>query len=674
MKNEYQKVEQAKGRPLLQWVGKKPLESVQFYPAQETEVYGDKSAKDFNKLFWGDNLQVLSHLLKNNRGAINLIYIDPPFGTGVDYFKKIKIRGEVIAGSYNIFEEKQYVNVFEIDYFLQFMYERLLLMRELLADDGNIFIRFDYHFSHYIKVIADEIFGEDNFINEIVIKRSRNEAGSSNKLETSTETIIVYRKTEKAFLNKIQVKRSLANVQWTDFTMAGDRNPPQRTFFGMVIYPAKGQHFSLVQEKVDRIMRENYLRLKCKDCGAYYYYAVSEADLHKRMKNQKNRFKFYDITNDTKMFAVETVEKCLSCGEKNFKVEYLGSEDVTIGNNWMDIPSYSSTTGYPTENSEQLLERVIQIGSNEGDTVADFFMGSGATQAVAQKLGRKWIGCDININSIQTATKRINQIITDQQKTKDFKGSLGFKILNVNDYDVFKNEIEAKEIVMEMYGVEPVKRTYFDGVLDRDFVKVMSLNRVLNKMDIRTLIKSVGDKLDGFTVKTKSKAGEAVYEESVLVICSGMELDVMDFIKKENKTGVKIEVRDILTDKKNLIFKKKPEAKIDVKAKDKKLSVELKDFFSPILMRKLEIENEKVLKKDHKARVEDFKQIIDSVAIDVDYNGKLFNAEVMDLPDKKEVIKAKYSWEYTKKGKYTVAIKVVDVLGEEYFETFEVNA
>jgi len=305
MKNEYQKVEQAKGRPLLQWVGKKPLESVQFYPAQETEVYGDKAAKDFNKLFWGDNLQVLSHLLKNNRGAINLIYIDPPFGTGVDYFKKIKIRGEIIEGSYSIFEEKQYVNVFEIDYFLQFMYERLLLMRELLADDGNIFIRFDYHFSHYIKVISDEIFGEDNFINEIVIKRSRNEAGSSNKLETSTETIIVYRKTEKAVLNKIQVKRSLANVQWTDFTMAGDRNPPQRTFFGMVIYPAKGQHFSLVQEKVDRIMRENYLRLKCKDCGAYYYYAVSEADLHKRMKNQKNRFKFYDITNDTKCMLLK---------------------------------------------------------------------------------------------------------------------------------------------------------------------------------------------------------------------------------------------------------------------------------------------------------------------------------------------------------------------------------
>jgi len=111
-----------------------------------------------------------------------------------------------------------------------------------------------------------------------------------------------------------------------------------------------------------------------------------------------------------------------------------------------------------------------------------------------------------------------------------------------------------------------------------------------------------------------------------------------------------------------------------IKTKDKKLSVEIKEFYSPILMRKLELENGKVLKKDHQAKVADFKQIIDSVAVDVDYNGKLFNAEIIDLPTKKELIKAKYNWEYPKKGKYTVAVKIVDVLGEEYFETFSVIA
>jgi DNA modification methylase len=592
MKNDYQKVEQAKGRPLLQWVGKKPLESVQFYPAQETEIYGDKSVKDFNKLFWGDNLQVLSHLLKEYRGEIDLIYIDPPFDSKADYVRKVKIRGEQVEGAgQGIFEEKQYTDIWEKDEYLQFMYERLLIMKELLSEKGVLYLHCDWHKSSYLRLILDEVFGPDNFRNEII---------------------------------------------WHYFVSGKYPNEFAKDHDNIFVY-SKGENPTFNYEKqIDK--------------NLYY-----EKHYNKQVVVGKDGKEYYEYNGELRTF-----EKQVSETWNMNKIKRDGKEII----------------GYPTQKPEELLERIIKASSNEGDVVADFFMGSGTSQVVAQKLGRKWIGCDINLGAIQATTKRLNQIIEDQQKekTKGFKGSLGFKILNVNDYDVFKNEIEAKEIVMEMYGVEPVKRTYFDGVLDRKFVKVMPLNRVLNKMDIRTLIKSVGDKLDSFTVKAKSKAGEPVYEEGVLVICSGMELDVMDFIKKENKTGVKIEVRDILTDKKNLIFKKKPEARIEVKAKDKKLSVELKDFFSPILMRKLEIENEKVLKKDHKAKVEDFKQIIDSVAIDVDYNGKLFNAEVVDLPEKKEVIKAKYSWEYQKKGKYTVAIKVVDVLGEEYFETFEVNA
>lgn len=307
-------------------------------------------------------------------------------------------------------------------------------------------------------------------------------------------------------------------------------------------------------------------------------------------------------------------------------------------------------------------------------------MGSGTTCAVAQKLGRRWLGCDINIGSVQTTTKRISQVIEGQLQSKandllpDFEGSLGFKVLNVNDYDVFRNEIEAKEIVMEVYSVEPIRRSYFDGTLDVDFVKVMPLNRVLNKMDVRTLLKNVGDKIDEFTVKKNSKAGDPVYEEGVVVICSGMELDVLDFLKKENKSGVRIDVRNILTDRKNLTFKQKPEARITVDAKEKALSVEIKDFHSPLLMRKLEAENEKIINKEHRIRVEDYRQVIESVAIDVDYNGKLFNAEVIDLPTKEQLIQSKYSWVYEKKGAYTVAVKITDVLGEEYFETFEVKA
>lgn len=572
---------------MLTWAGKKPLESIEYYPAQEKEIYGDKKSPDFNKLFWGDNLQVLAHMLKEYRGKVDLIYIDPPFDSKADYTKKVKMRGEKVEGQkQGLLEEKQYTDIWEKDEYIQFMYERLLLMRELLSETGTIFLHCDWHKSSYIRLVMDEVFGQDNFINEIIWWYPSDSDPST------------------------QFNRKHDNILW---------------------YGKSGTHTFNFCDVAIPYTKEQLERFDQKDEKGQFYW-------NSNPRGEK----------------VKTYKKC-----------GIGEYDVwNIGINATEIRDLA----YPTAKPQKLLERIIKASSNEGDVVFDCFCGSGTTMAVAQKLGRKWIGCDINLGAIQTSTKRLNQIIAEQ------KDALGFKVLNVNEYTAFKNELEAKEIVMEMYGVEPIKRSYFDGVLDTSYVKVMPMNRVLNKLDMKTLLKNVNEKIADFTVKKKSKSGEPVYDEGVLVICSGAELDVVDYIKKENKTGVKIEVRDITTDKKNLVFKKPPEAKVEVKAKEKKLTVSLKEFYSPILMRKLEIENSKALKKEYQAKVEDFRQIIDSVAIDVDYTGDLFNAEIMDLPTKRELIKADYTWEYSKKGKYTVAVKIIDVLGEEYFETFEVTA
>jgi len=594
-----QEISQAKGRPMLHWVGKKPLSKVEYYPAQEKEVYGNKDAKWFNKLFWGDNLQVLSHLLKEFRGEVDLVYIDPPFDSKADYVKKVKIKGEMMHGQQqSLIEEKQYTDMWDKDEYLQFMYERLLLIRELLCDTGSIFLHCDWHKVAYLRIIMDEVFGEDNFVNEIIWHYSDNFQGNVKGFATNHNNIIWYSKSPKYTANKIMLNLGK--------TIKRDKR----------IWSKEEQKLVAARDDNGKIIYEDFTEKKADDV--------------------------WEIGQ--------------SSTTKSASQEYLG---------------------YPTQKPEALLERIIKASSNNGDVVLDCFMGSGTTCAVAQKLGRKWIGCDINIGAIQTTTRRLNKILEQQKKDKtllsdDFKGNDGFKVLNVNDYDVFKNEIEAKEIVMEMYGVEPIKRTYFDGSLDNSFVKVMPMNRVLNKLDVKNVLKNVSDKISDFTPKKTSKKGEETFEEGVFVVCSGMELDVLDFLKKENDTGVRIEVRDILTDKQNLVFKQKPEAKIEAKQKNGKLSVKIKEFYSPILIRKLEIENEKVLESKAKAKVEDFKQIIDSVAIDVDYDGKLFNAEIIDVPSKKEVVKTEYNWDYDKKGSYKVAVKIVDVLGEEYFEVIKV--
>jgi site-specific DNA-methyltransferase (adenine-specific)/adenine-specific DNA-methyltransferase len=600
--SEPQSISPIKGRPMLQWVGKKPLEAIEYFPAQEKEMYGDLNAKEFNKLFWGDNLQVLSHLLKEYRGKINLVYIDPPFDSKADYIKKIKIRGQKIKGQQkSLLEEKQYTDIWENDEYLQFIYERLLLIKELLSERGIISLHCDYHKVSQLRLLLDEIFGEENFVNEIIW----NYMGTTNSnryFARKHDTILVY---------------SISK----DYTFNAD------------------------EVRIPYLSNEKFEKEKD---GKYFQW-------------WKKGQKYYPAQ------------------------EFVNGEYVLLGKYqydvWNDIVSTATAhghelTGYPTQKRELLLERVVKAFSKPKDLVLDCFCGSGTTLAVAQKLGRRWIGCDINLGAIQTTTKRLNQILEEQKQKKllnKFEGLNAFKVYNVNDYEIFKNEIESKEIIMEMYGVEPIKQSYFDGVLDQNLVKVMPLNRVLNKMDIENLLKEINKSTDQFTPKTTTSREEETYEEEVLVIASGVELDAINYLKKENKTGVKVEIRDIQADKKSLLFKKPTAADVDVKVSGRIVLMSIKEFYSPILVQMLELENEKQINPQGKVVIEDFKQIIDSVCIDVNYNGKLFNAEIMDLPSKKKLVSAIYEYEYKSKGKYTLAIKIVDVLGEEYFETFDIS-
>ena len=160
---EFDSPKPIRGYPTLDWAGKRPFRSTQYYPAQLKETYGDEVDGWRNKIYWGDNLQVMSHLLKTHRGKINLIYIDPPFDSKADYKKKIQLRGKTVENDRTAFEEKQYTDIWTNDEYLQFMYERLILLRELLADNGSIYLHCDPTASHYIKIIMDEVLGMKTF-------------------------------------------------------------------------------------------------------------------------------------------------------------------------------------------------------------------------------------------------------------------------------------------------------------------------------------------------------------------------------------------------------------------------------------------------------------------------------------------------------------------------------
>lgn len=603
-KKPINKLSATKGRAMLDWYGKRAPKSIKWFPAQEKEVYGDENAKDWNSIFWGDNKQVLSHLLKDYRGKVDLIYIDPPFDSTANYVKKVKLNGQKLLGlEQGVIEEMQYTDIWEKDEYLQFMYERLIIMRELLSETGSIYLHCDWHKGAHLKLLMDEVFGENNFLNEVVVHYTAvGLKAKSKKFHQNTENIFYY----------------------------------------------------------------------CKEKGVHTYNEVYEKLDTPRMASKH--------AWDAKTGKAQRVR------DENGKIKYFEVWENKV-DNFIEIPAIrgDEKIGYPTQKSEKLLERFIKASSNEGDFVMDCFMGSGTTCAVAQKLGRRFIGCDINKGAIITTTERINKILLDQKKEKlfddkDWKGLNTFKVYNVNHYDVFNNDIQAKELLIETYKIEPLARGSFDGTLGADYVKIISPNRVLSKMDIAEVIDAIKKNIGDFEVKKVAKGKDATFENKVIVICSGAELDVRDYIEKENQTGVTIELRDIQVDKKDLDFKKPTEATIDYTVTGKKLVVDVKDYYSPLLMKRLELENEQRLSLEERVNVFDYRQAIEHIVIDVNYGegqkGKniSFNAEVFAHKEKKtDLVDTVNEFEYDKKGTYTVAVKIVDVLGEEYFETHEVT-
>ena len=207
-----EKIEKVKGRPMLHWVGKKPIEKVQNYPAQLTETFGFAQGKEINSninfkdleknwsnlIFHGDNKEILSSLLVSGfRNKIDLIYIDPPFDSAADYVRKVELRGtknKVEGEGQSVFEQTQYTDIWANDTYLQFMYERLILLRELLSDKGSIYLHCDWHKSHHLRFLLDEVFGEENFRNEIIWGYRSGGASKKESLPRKHDTIFHYKK------------------------------------------------------------------------------------------------------------------------------------------------------------------------------------------------------------------------------------------------------------------------------------------------------------------------------------------------------------------------------------------------------------------------------------------------------------------------------------------------
>ncbi len=555
-----------RGYPMLRWSGMRPFTSTQFFPAQLREIYGDSAEGWRNKIYWGDNLQVMSHLLKNFRGDIDLVYIDPPFDSKADYKKEIFLKGKNISTDINTFEEKQYNDIWTNDEYLQFMYERLILIRELLSDTGSIWLHCDWRKVHQLRLIMDDIFGAANFQNEVIWYFIKGASGN-NRFGRKHNSLLWYTKTNKYTFDLDSVR-----IPYSPETIARAKRGEAR-------------------------------------------YAVDPDELEKSGKNPG------DVWIDL------------------FPLQGNGTENLN----------------YPTQKPESLLERIILSCSKPGGIVFDCFMGSGTTQAVAMKHGRRFIGADINVGAIQTATKRLINISFEIQEKLSQPQLVsevpityyaGFEVYNVNHYDIFRNPIEAKDLLLDALEVQRLESgQLFDGEKDGRMVKIMPVNRIATRADLSELI--TGFDYKAFERRQAQNPGKPV--EKITLVCMGHEPDLAAHLKSEVLPHIiDVEVVDILRDKQDLQFKRDSEAKIVIK--NEQLVVE--SFYPMNLLQKLSLQKENVT---------DWRELVESIMIDWNYDGAVLQPAVVDIPEGNDLVKGKYS---IPQEAGTIRVKITDLLSE----------
>ena len=582
-----------KGFPELRWTGKRPYKSTQYYPAQLRETYGEEQNGWMNKIFWGDNLQVMSHLLKEYRGQIDLVYIDPPFDSKADYKKKIDVKGVGKAESdSSTFEEKQYGDIWTNDEYLQFMYERLMLLKELLSEKGSIFLHCDWRKSHFLRCILDEIFGSDCFC---------------------------------------------ACISWRAMTSSG--------------YKGKS---SLGRSHADILYYT-----KKKGGGIYnpYFLPLSENMLKRYTHEDPDGRKFKD--SNLGNVTAETVERLRKEGKLYVTANgtprikhYLDEADGIYADDvWTDINTTNSQaniqTGYPTQKPEELLKRIISIASNPDDIVFDCFMGSGTTQAVAMKLGRRFIGADINLGAIQTTTKRLvgvaNELNSQMQEETKYTG---FEVYNVNNYDFFRNPVEARDLLIQALEIQPFPQSnVWDGELDGRMVKIMPVNRIATKADLKELLAN----LPYTTYEKRKEENPNQPVEHMTIVCMGHEPDLKGSLEQElSNYKVDVQILDVLRDKADLQLKRDSEAEI-VREGNKLV---IREFFPMNLMQKLSLQKE---------YVEEWRHLVDSVMIDWNYDGAVMQPRTIDIPEKNELVKGVYD---IPEDAGTIKVKITDLLSE----------
>lgn len=440
-----------------------------------------------NRLVYGDNLLTMQALLAGDpqtglpslRGKVDLIYIDPPFDSKADYRTPITLPNASFSQRPTVIEQFAYADTWEkgtISY-LKMIYPRLMLMKEMLSEKGSIYVHIDWHIGAYVKVVLDEIFGKENFRNEIIWKRGT-----------------------------VKGAKAVGN----QFARNHD----------MILYYSKGNDYVYHTQYLpysEEYIKQRYTKDDNDGRGPYTDQAIGT----------RSEESLVEMAKDNRIFITST-------GKRRVKYYLSEAKGIAMDDSWNDISEVNSmakeNVGYATQKPEALLERIIKSSSNEGDLVCDFFGGSGTTAAVAEKLGRRWITGDVGKPAALVMRKRF----IDQEVNPFLYQSIG-------DYqkEAFHNNKKLRrvgdlsQVVLGLFGALPFSP---EQVSDRNFgyvkgtrnlVMVDSPNRLTTAATVRRAVEAKASLLGGDWDK-------------VIVLGWNFAFDISQAIEKYKNSNVEV--------------------------------------------------------------------------------------------------------------------------------------
>ena len=378
-------------------------------------------------LIKSENYQALNTILPKFKEKVQTIYIDPPFNKeqDADYFYSVK------------YKNSSWITLLE---------NRLPLAKDILKDTGSIFVRCDYNGNMYVRMLMNEIFGEENFRNEMILKRSGiPQSFMYLRFNPSTDTLFLYAKSGSSHIIPITTPRDRSKLTWIPMHIHKEnRYRNEIAINGEKFVAPKSRHFPS-QELVDKLLKENRIKIAEKEYVDVY-------------------------------------------GNKQTKIPYyLPKEFDIVDSDWTNVPSYSQTQGFPTENSEILLKRVIESTSNKGDLVMDYFLGSGTTTAVAHKLGRKWLGVEMGEHFSTVVLPRMKKVLAGEKSgiSKEVKQQGGgfFKYYELEQYEDTLRKVKYED--SDLFE-NPYEDPYHQYVFMRDLkmLEAMEIDYESNKVKV----------------------------------------------------------------------------------------------------------------------------------------------------------------------------------------------